>query len=44
MLNLLWGGKESSTRNSNRKPAKKENHRRSQLEKLEDRVYYYETS
>ena len=37
MLNLLWGGKESSTRNSNRKPAKKENHRCSQLEKLEDR-------
>jgi hypothetical protein len=37
MLNLLWGGKESSARKRNRKPARKENCRRSQLEKLEDR-------
>src|SRR4029450_7256759 len=37
MLNLLWGGKESSARKRNRKPARNENRRRSQLEKLEDR-------
>ncbi len=41
MLNLLWGGTKSSTRNRTRKPAPKQarhpKHRRSQLEKLEDR-------
>src|SRR5687768_9128688 len=37
MLNFMWGGKESSPRQSPRMPSRKLHHRCSQLEKLEDR-------